>query len=107
MQKFFELSLLCLRPQFLPILHDNFKKRVWLYDGNIEFLTGKHIPLFILTLLLLILLSISYTLSLISIQWLQRISHYRLLSRVVIDTTARYSYIEHNNATIGYIFTSI
>ena len=61
---------------------DNFKKRVWLYDGNIEFLIGKHIPLFIATLLLLILLSIPYTLSLISIQWLQRISHYRLLSWV-------------------------
>ena len=37
---------------------DKFKKRVWLYDGNIEFLTGKHIPLFIATLLLLILLSV-------------------------------------------------
>ena len=53
--------------------------RVWLYDGNVDFLSGKHIPLFVATLLLLILLSIPYTLSLISIQWLQRISHYRLL----------------------------
>ena len=59
---------------------DSFKKRVWLYDGNIEFLTGKHIPLFIVTLLMLILLSIPYTVSLMNIQWLQKISHYRFLS---------------------------
>ena len=49
---------------------DGYEKRVWLYDGNVEFLTGKHIPLFIATLLLLILLSIPYTLSLVSIQCL-------------------------------------
>ena len=61
---------------------DGFRKRVWLYDGNIEFLRGKHIPLFIFTLLLLLLLSIPYTLSLISTQWLQRISHYRIMSWV-------------------------
>ncbi len=61
---------------------DNFKKRVWLYDSNIDFLTGKHIPLFIATLLMLILLSIPYTLSLFNIQLLQRISHYRLFSWV-------------------------
>ena len=58
---------------------DGFKKRVWLYDGNIEFFVGRHIPLCVVTLLLLILLSVPYTLSLVSIQWLQRISHYRLL----------------------------
>ena len=58
---------------------DGFKKRVWLYDGNVDFLKGKHIPLFIASLLLLILVSIPFTLSLVSIQWLQRISHYRPL----------------------------
>ena len=61
------------------IYPDGFKKRVWLYDGNIEFFLGRHIPLCIATLLLLVLLSVPYTLSLISIQWLQKISHYRLL----------------------------
>ena len=58
---------------------DGFKKRVWLYDGNIEFFIGRHIPLGIATLLLLILLSIPYTFSLVSIQWIQKFSHYRLL----------------------------
>ena len=61
---------------------DGFKKSVWLYDGNIEFFMGKHIPLGIATLLLLILLSIPYTFSLVTIQWLQKFSHYRLLSWV-------------------------
>ena len=63
----------------LLLYPDGFKKRVWLYDGNTEFLVGKHIPLFIAALLLLILLSVPYTLSLVSIQWLQKISHYRPL----------------------------
>ena len=61
---------------------DGFKKRVWLYDGNIEFFMGRHTPLCITTLLLLILLSIPYTFLLVSIQWLQKFSHYRLLSWV-------------------------
>ena len=61
------------------IYPDGFKKRVWLYDGNVDFLRGKHISLFVATLFLLILLSVPYTVSLLSIQWLQRISHYRLL----------------------------
>ena len=54
---------------------DGFAKMVWLYDGNIDFLRGNHIPLFIVTTLLLILLSVPYTLSLLSIQWLYKISH--------------------------------
>ena len=61
------------------IYPDGFKKRVWLYDGNIEFLTEKHITLFIITLLLLLLLSVPFTFTLVSIQWLQKISHYRIL----------------------------
>ena len=61
---------------------DGYKRRVWLYDGNIEFLRGKHMVLFIATLLLLILLSVPYTLSLVSIQWLQKVSHHCFLSWV-------------------------
>ena len=57
---------------------DKFTKWVWLYDGNIEFLKGKHLVLFILTLIFL-LLSVPYTLSLVTIQWLLRVSHYRVL----------------------------
>ena len=57
---------------------DKFGKWVWLYDGNVEFLRGKHLALFILTLIFL-LLSVPYTLSLVTIQWLFRVSHYRVL----------------------------
>ena len=58
---------------------DGYTKYVWLYDGNIDFLRGKHIPLFITTLLFLVLLSVPYTFSLVSIQWLLKISHYRAM----------------------------
>lgn len=58
---------------------DGFRRRIWLYDGNIEFLNRKHIPLFIVTLLVFTFLSVPYTFSLVSIQWLQRFSQYYLL----------------------------
>ena len=63
----------------LIVYPDGFEKKVWLLDGNIEFLRGKHIPLFIVSLLIFILLSVPYTVSLVSIQYLQRVSHYRVL----------------------------
>ena len=58
---------------------DGYTKAVWLYDGNIDFLRGKYIPLFIATLLLVILVSLPYTLSLVSIQWLLKTSHYPIM----------------------------
>ena len=60
---------------------DGYTKAVWFYDGNIDYLKGKHIPLFIATLLalLLVVLSVPYTLSLVSFQWLLKISHYRAM----------------------------
>ena len=58
---------------------DGYTKAVWLYDGNIDFLRGKHIPLLIATLLLVLLVSLPYTLSLVSIQWLLKISHYPIM----------------------------
>lgn len=58
---------------------DGYTKLVWLYDGNVDFLKGKHIPLFIVTLLFLVFLSVPYTFSLVSIQWLLKISHYRAM----------------------------
>ena len=58
---------------------DGFTRRVWLYDGNVDFLKGKHVPLFIATLILFVLVTVPFTLSLVGIQWLQRISHLRIL----------------------------
>ena len=67
---------------FARILHsDGYTNPVWLYDGNVDYLKGKHVPLFLVTILLQVLL-IVYPISLVSIQWLVRISHYRAMSWV-------------------------
>ena len=46
-------------------------KEVWLVDGNIPYLKGKHIPLFLTSLLALFLLFIPFTLLLLLGQWIQ------------------------------------
>ena len=48
-------------------------KTVWLYDSNIEYLHGKHIPLFSAALLALLFLLIPYTLVLFFIQCLSKL----------------------------------
>ena len=57
---------------------DRSVRKIWLYDGNIDYLKGKHIPLFIAALLLL-LIFLPYTTILIFIQHLQHWSSYRVL----------------------------
>ena len=57
-------------------------RTVWLYDANINYLSGKHIPLFIVAVLVFLFLFIPYTLLLVFDQWLQAISHLRLFSWV-------------------------
>ena len=61
------------------VYHNGIKERVWLLDGNIHFLDGKHIPLFIASLVMIVFLLILYTLPLVFIQCLQSVSHYRVL----------------------------
>ena len=51
---------------------DGYHRRVWLYDGNVDYLQGKHIPLFIAALVLLLFISTPYTATLFFIQWLQK-----------------------------------
>ena len=51
---------------------------VWLHDGNIEYLHGKHIVLFLVASLTLLLLFLPYTLLLTVGQWLQAKSNHRL-----------------------------
>ena len=55
-------------------------KGVWLYDANIDYLNNKHIPLFIVAVLVFLFLFLPYTLLLLFGQWLQIISHLRLFS---------------------------
>ena len=57
---------------------NNTLRKVWFYDGNVDYLKGKHIPLFIAALLLLFI-SLPYTAILIFIQRLQHWSSYRVL----------------------------
>lgn len=54
-------------------------KLVWNYDGNLDYLSGKHLVLFVLSLLFFVTFFIPYTLALFGIQWLQPISHYKAL----------------------------
>ena len=56
---------------------------VWAYDGNMEYFSGKHIPLFITALLSLIFLFLPFTLLLFlgqRIQTLQAMTEWRILS---------------------------
>ena len=62
--------------------YQTYKRMVWLYDANIYYLSGKHIPLFIVAVLVFLFLFLPYTLLLLFSQWLQVISHLRLFSLV-------------------------
>ena len=57
---------------------NRFPRRVWLHDGNVDYLTGKHIPLFITAMLFLIFISIPYTMALLCFQYLQKVSNLKL-----------------------------
>ena len=62
--------------------YPTYNRMVWLYDGNIDYLSGKHIPLFIVAILVFLFLFLPYTLLLLFGQWLQAISHLRFFSWV-------------------------
>ena len=62
--------------------YPTYHRGVWLYDANIDYLSGKHIPLFLVAVLVFLFLFLPYTLLLLFGQWLQSISHLRLFSWV-------------------------
>ncbi len=63
------------------IYPDKSTKFIWLADANVQYLTGKHIPLFLVALVFLLVLSLPYTALLLFLQCLWPRSHdYRLLS---------------------------
>ena len=53
---------------------------VWLYDGNIRYLYGKHIPLFIVAMVFLVFLFSPYMMLLTFSQWLQAKSKFNITS---------------------------
>ena len=53
---------------------------VWLYDGNIRYFSGKHIPLFTAAMVCLIFLFLPYTTLLVFGQWFQAKSHFKIFS---------------------------
>ena len=55
---------------------------MWLYNGNTGYVSGRHIPLFIVSVLVFFFLFLPYTLLLVFSQWLQAKSHLRLFSWV-------------------------
>ena len=55
---------------------DNSTVAVWSFDGNIEYLSGKHIPLFVVALAVLLFLWLPYTSLLLFEQCIQKISNY-------------------------------
>ena len=61
---------------------DNSKRYVWLYDGNADYLRGKHIYLFTTAFVLLFVVVLPYTLVLVFVQSLQAKSEWKILSWV-------------------------
>ena len=61
---------------------NNSQIAVWLYDGNIRYLSGKHIPLFTAAMVCLIFLFLPYTMLLIFSQWLQAKSQWKIFSLI-------------------------
>ena len=61
---------------------DGLNRAVWLLDGNVPYLQGKHFPLFIAGVATVMFLSIPYSLLLLFTQCLQRMSGYTLLKWV-------------------------
>ena len=55
---------------------------VWLRNGNIRYLSSKHVILFLVTAAALVLLLVPYTLSILFGPWLQSKTHYKVFSWV-------------------------
>ena len=58
---------------------DHCRKTVWLYDGNIQYLSPAHTPLFLVALIVFILLWLPYTVVLLLVQYFRKKTHHRIL----------------------------
>ena len=55
---------------------DNSRVSVWSFDGNIEYLSGKHVPLFVVAFVVLLFLWLPYTVLLLFEQCIQKVGNY-------------------------------
>ena len=77
------LRTLIMAVSFIDLQYQyNYNRRSWLHDPNVEYLVDKHIPLFLVAVVVFVFLFLPYTLLLLLGQWLQAISHLRLFSWV-------------------------
>ena len=67
---------------FTDLEYSHYPRTVWLYDANLDYVQGKHIPLFLVAAIVFLFLFLPYTLLLLFGQWLQGMSHLRLFSWV-------------------------
>ena len=58
---------------FTNLEYPTYNRSVWLHDANIDYIVGKHIPLFLVAMLVFLFLFLPYTLLLLCSQWLQAI----------------------------------
>ena len=65
---------------FTHLNYYNEAKVVWLYDGNVDYITGKHSFLFLAALLILVIFSIPYTVFLLTFQIIQLKSNYKIFA---------------------------
>ena len=74
--KLLRTIILAVSPALLTHITTNgsYEQNVWLYDGNVHYIQGKHTPLFLVALAFG-LFSLPYTLSLLFVQHLQRLPH--------------------------------
>ena len=63
---------------FTYLEYPTYNQGVWVNDANIDYLTGKHIPLFLMAMFFFLFLFLPYTILLLFGQWLQAISHLRM-----------------------------
>ena len=63
---------------FLDHLDDS-RTAVWLYDGNVQYLSPAHIPLFLVALIAFFFLWLPYTMVLLLMQFIRKKTHHRAL----------------------------
>ena len=67
---------------FTCLEYQTYNRSVWLLDASVDYVAGKHIPLFLVAVLVFLFLFLPYTLLLLFGQWLQSLSHLKLFSWV-------------------------